>query len=109
MKIQSPLRFALAAALFTVGIAATFTAAAQAGGTNPPVPVVNIYATDASASEAGGGTNTGRFTVYRDGPTNAPLTVYYTVGGSAQNGRCDRPYRYRRPTTEEMGKPATST
>jgi hypothetical protein len=32
------------------------------------------------------GTNTAAFVVRRTGPTNAPLTVYYAIGGTASNG-----------------------
>jgi hypothetical protein len=45
-------------------------------------PVVTIKATDPLASWSG---DTGTFTVFRDGPTNADLNVYYAIGGSASN------------------------
>ena len=46
---------------------------------------VGIEATDADASEAG--PDTGTFTVSRPASaTNGPLTVYYTVSGTASNG-----------------------
>ena len=46
---------------------------------------VRIEATDPDASEAG--PDTGTFTVTRPvTATNGPLTVYYTVGGTASNG-----------------------
>src|SRR5206468_1682020 len=45
---------------------------------------VTIAATDAAAAEPG--TNTGTFTITRTGPTAAPLTVNYTVTGTATNG-----------------------
>ncbi len=45
---------------------------------------VTIAATDATATESG--TTTGRFTVSRTGRTTAPLTVLYTVGGTATAG-----------------------
>src|SRR5678815_4844444 len=32
------------------------------------------------------GTNTASFAVRRSGPTNAELTVYYAIGGTASNG-----------------------
>jgi outer membrane protein assembly factor BamB len=48
------------------------------------LPVVSLKATDASASEEG--PDVGRFTVRRTGSTNAPLTVKYSVKGSAING-----------------------
>ena len=48
-------------------------------------PVVNLVATDADASEAGSGTGT--FTFQRSGGAlTLPLTVNYTIGGSALNG-----------------------
>jgi hypothetical protein len=46
-------------------------------------PVVTLRATDPLASWSG---DTGTFTVFRDGPTNASLNVYYAIGGSASNG-----------------------
>jgi hypothetical protein len=48
------------------------------------LPVVTIAATDPSASEAG--TNPGKLTVTRTGSMSAPLTVLYSVGGSATAG-----------------------
>ena len=48
------------------------------------LPSVNVTATDAIATEAG--TTTGTFTFARTGSTAAPLTVNYTIGGSAANG-----------------------
>lgn len=79
--------------------------------TSPPVyiyvvtnlpPAVNIYATDPVAIEGTnynnwfnpgtwvtnyiGGTNTATFLVRRDSGTNADLTVYYAIGGTASNG-----------------------
>jgi hypothetical protein len=50
------------------------------------LPLVSIHATDPFASEAE--TNTGTFTVYRSGGTNASqdLTVVYAIGGTASNG-----------------------
>ena len=47
-------------------------------------PVVTIVATDASALEAG--LATGAFTVTRTGATDGPLTVAYTVRGTATAG-----------------------
>ncbi len=46
--------------------------------------IVTIAATDANATEAGG--NPGLFTVTRTGSTSDPLTVDYTIGGTAANG-----------------------
>jgi len=53
----------------------------------PPQPpsVVTITASDANASEIG--PDPGAFTVTRYGSDQSvPLTVYYTIGGTAQNG-----------------------
>ncbi|PYM16528.1 MAG: hypothetical protein DME18_01195, partial [Verrucomicrobia bacterium] len=50
----------------------------------PQKPTVTVVATDPLASEPG--TDTGTFTLYRTGSTDAPLTVYCAVGGTAQNG-----------------------
>jgi hypothetical protein len=46
-------------------------------------PVVTIAASDNTAHEAGGD---GLFTITRSGGTASPLTVNYTIGGSASNG-----------------------
>ncbi len=48
------------------------------------MPVVHILATDPCATESG--LDSATFTVYRDGPTDAALTVRYWVTGSASNG-----------------------
>jgi hypothetical protein len=47
-------------------------------------PTVSIAATDVTATEAG--PTTGTFTVTRTGLTTSPLTVFYTVGGTAIPG-----------------------
>src|SRR6266404_833269 len=47
------------------------------------VPVVTIRATDQFASWSG---DTGTFTAFRDGPTNATLNVFYWIAGTASNG-----------------------
>jgi hypothetical protein len=47
-------------------------------------PTVTIQAIDSTAAEPG--TNTGAFAVARTGPTGSPLTVNYTVGGTASPG-----------------------
>jgi hypothetical protein len=67
-------------ALYAVGSpsAATVTIA-----DNDP-PVVGINATDDSAAEAGSATGT--FTITRSGDLTGPLTVNYTISGSATNG-----------------------
>src|SRR5215813_3834083 len=56
----------------------------KAWASEPEVPIVHILATDPCASETGQDTAT--FTVFRTGPTNAPLTVHYRVDGTAING-----------------------
>ncbi len=64
------------------------------GATNPAYDLtidapqtVTLTATDSSASEPGGSSgNTGLFTVSRNGQSNQPLTVNYTVTGTATNG-----------------------
>ena len=48
------------------------------------LPVVAIAATDPAASETG--PDTGDFTVTRSGGLGLPLTVRYSVGGTAKNG-----------------------
>ena len=70
------LRFPAAALLCAVALSAH----AQ---TNSTVPVVTIHAPDPSASESG---DPGRFTLFRDGPTNAALNVYCVLDGTASNG-----------------------
>src|SRR5207247_1177398 len=50
----------------------------------PPPPTVTMQATDATATEAG--STNGTITVTRTGATGSPLTVLYSVGGSATNG-----------------------
>jgi len=47
-------------------------------------PVVSVSATDSAASEAG--LDPGTFTITRTGATANPLTVYFSLGGSATNG-----------------------
>jgi hypothetical protein len=51
---------------------------------NSAKPKVKITAPDYSASEPG--SNTGKFRIARSGSTAAPLTVFYTVGGTATAG-----------------------
>jgi hypothetical protein len=52
--------------------------------TSSTVPVVTVAATDAAASEDG--PDEGTFTITRTGSKAAPLTVAYTVGGTAAAG-----------------------
>jgi hypothetical protein len=48
------------------------------------LPIVRITAPDAVARE--GTSNTAIFRIRRTGPTNSPLTVFYSIGGTATNG-----------------------
>jgi len=48
------------------------------------LPIVNVQATDGTAAEAGA--DPGVFTITRTGATSSPLTVNYTLGGSATPG-----------------------
>ena len=52
-------------------------------GSAPVPPTVTITANDADAGEP---SNNGQFTVARTGSTAAPLTVNFTVGGTASSG-----------------------
>ena len=52
--------------------------------TDNDLPTVTVVASDASASEAG--SNTGTFTVSRNGPTTDALSVAYNLTGTAGNG-----------------------
>jgi hypothetical protein len=49
-----------------------------------PLPQVTLVATDTIAAEPGA--DRGMFTLHRSGPKNLPLTVSYTIAGSAANG-----------------------
>ncbi len=57
---------------------------AQIAIMGPAVPVVNVVATQATATEAG--SNPGVFTISRIGNTDADLLVKYTVAGTATAG-----------------------
>src|SRR5262245_25453745 len=53
------------------------------------LPIVTIVATDPEAVEGTnslGAINSGRFTIYRTGGANQPLTVGLRIGGTASNG-----------------------
>ncbi len=54
------------------------------GGGGSSLPIVTIAATTPNASETG--PTAGTFTVTRSGDTSSPLTMNYTVGGTATNG-----------------------
>jgi hypothetical protein len=58
------------------------------GDVPPLVPIVRIIASDSLASErvSTNGTNTATFRIYRTGPTNLDLTVFYSAHGTASNG-----------------------
>ena len=58
------------------------------GDVTPLVPVVSVVATDPFASEvvSTNGTNTATFRIFRSGPTNLDLTVFYSMQGTASNG-----------------------
>jgi hypothetical protein len=49
-----------------------------------PGQVVSFYVGDSNAAEPG--TDTGELTIARNGSTAAPLTIFYTVGGTASPG-----------------------
>jgi hypothetical protein len=51
-----------------------------------PPTLVTVSATDATAGEPGSGQGPGTFTFSRTGSTAAPLTVNFTVGGTATGG-----------------------
>src|SRR5206468_2676992 len=54
------------------------------GTAAPTLPTVTVTATDANASETG--PDSGTFTITRTGDTTAPLTVNYSLSGTASNG-----------------------
>src|SRR5439155_565058 len=60
---------------------------ALAGSAPPPPekPTVTVSATDAQAAEQG--PDRGTFTISRAGDTSSDLSVNYTLGGTAQNGK----------------------
>jgi hypothetical protein len=62
-----------------------YTDASNANFTIPgPLPVVTVIATDGSATEAGSAT--GMYRISRTGATVSSLSVFFAMGGSAQNG-----------------------
>ena len=72
----------------TVAANAAYTVGTPASGTvtitsddQQALPVVNLVASDGTATEAG--PTSGAFTVSRAGDTGTALTVTYTVGGTA--------------------------
>ncbi len=81
MKTNSGLLRSLLPALL-LWIFSSGTAPAQL----PPIsliPVVGIYANDPAGTWSG---DPVQFTVFRDGPTNRAVAIYYDVKGSATNG-----------------------
>jgi hypothetical protein len=61
----------------------------RVGEATPPIPVVTLYARDASAREgtnSSGELDTAAFVVRRTGETNANLTVFFSIHGTAENG-----------------------
>ena len=68
---------------FNSGERANIMIADNSGG-GGGTPVVSIVASDSSASEAG--SNNGTFTVSRTGSTSQPLTVTFSVAGTASQG-----------------------
>ena len=65
---------------YLVGAAGATVTIEDNDGSTPDV-AVHMVATDPDAAEQDA--DTGRFTIYRVGDTPGPLTVYYTVGGTA--------------------------
>lgn len=74
-----------------------FTTDSGGGGTQDPtegyaqfsvggVPTVTLKVTDGSASEVPS-TDTGKVQITRTGATTSALTVFYTISGTAKNGR----------------------
>ncbi|HXG47311.1 MAG TPA: C25 family cysteine peptidase, partial [Methylomirabilota bacterium] len=59
------------------------------GGPAPTLPTVAVTASDATAAEPG--TDTGAFTISRTGSTTLPLTVNYTLGGTASSSDYQAP------------------
>jgi len=68
----------------TVTIASADVGGQNFTGTQTIAPTVTLAATDTDASEPG--SNTGGFTVTRNGSTAASLTVFYTLNGTAVAG-----------------------
>lgn len=61
-----------------------FNVLTDLAGGGPVLPTVTITASDPNAAEPGA--DTGQFTITRTGDTTSPLTVNYTIGGTATNG-----------------------
>jgi Calx-beta domain-containing protein len=68
----------------TYQVVAPSSAMATIADDDTATQIVRFYIDDPSAAEVG--PDAGRFTIARDGSTAAPLTVFYTVGGTATPG-----------------------
>jgi hypothetical protein len=66
-------------------VVASTSAAATIADDDTASQIVSFYIDDPTAAEFG--RDTGRFTIARDGSVAAPLTVAYTVGGTATAGK----------------------
>ncbi|MBI5387313.1 MAG: hypothetical protein HZA90_21845 [Verrucomicrobia bacterium] len=85
----APGRHVLAAVATDARGESTTSAAVTITVVYQPQTVVTVRATDPEATEpsvAGTRLDTATFTLYRRGPTNYPLTVWYRLSGSASNG-----------------------
>lgn len=81
--MKTRVSFQAATSLQTLAVAVALwspTLPAQLPPTDPSVPVVTLTAPDPAANEAG---DPGVFRLFRHGPTNLALNVYWHVGGSA--------------------------
>jgi len=68
----------------TIGSPKSATITIADNDSSESLPIVSVVADDPIAAEPG--TDTGRFIISRDRGTNAPLTVNFTVGGTATSG-----------------------
>lgn len=93
-SIRQSVQSILFAGIFVANVTATHAQTSNIDPSNA-LPVINIIASDAEASEIplvppGMGMpqrfDPAVFTVWRSGPTNVPLNVFYHVGGTASNG-----------------------
>jgi predicted extracellular nuclease len=78
------------------------------GGSGPVVPVITVEATDATATE-GSADNTITFTFTRTGDLTQPLTVSYTVAGTATAGSDYTPAPVASPTVTFAANANTAT
>jgi hypothetical protein len=68
----------------TLGVSSVATTGSDGTFSLVTPPLVSVVATQPTASESG--PTPGTFTFTREGDTTAPLTVNFTIGGSASNG-----------------------